>query len=137
MSAESLYLDTSAVLRAVLESGTSPEVEQRIGAAGRLFTSRLSLVEAARAFVRLRADGVLPEEALADAARTVDDLWARCHIMELTADVCALAATVAPGSGLRTLDALHVATYLSARRRVGDVELLTADERMMSAAASI
>jgi hypothetical protein len=28
--AVSLYLDTSAILRAVLESGTSPDVEERI-----------------------------------------------------------------------------------------------------------
>lgn len=137
MSSEALYLDTSAVLRAVLESGTTPEVEERIRRADRLFTSRLSLVEAARAFQRLRTDGILSEEALADAARTVDRLWARCHIMELSPEVCALASTVSPGTGLRTLDALHLATYLSARHRVGDVELLTVDQRMMAAAGTI
>jgi len=137
VSSEALYLDTSAVLRAVLESGTTPEVEERIKRADRLFTSRLSLVEAARAFQRLRADGILSEESLADAARTVDGLWARCHIMELSPEVCALASTVSPGIGLRTLDALHLASYLFARRRVGDVALLTVDSRMRAAAGAI
>jgi len=43
-----LYVETSAVLRAVLESGTTPELEARLAAAPFLLTSRLSLVESAR-----------------------------------------------------------------------------------------
>ena len=50
MSKPALYLDTSAVLRAVIETGLSPEIEKRIGSASVLITSRLSLVESARAF---------------------------------------------------------------------------------------
>ena len=71
-----LYLDTSAVLRAVLESGTTPEIEKRIGDAGTLITSRLALVEAGRAFHRIRARGGVSEEQLADAGRELDALWA-------------------------------------------------------------
>ena len=62
-----LYLDTSAVLRAVLESGTSPEVEDLIAAAPALITSRLSLVESSRALHRLRQLGQVSEAKLADA----------------------------------------------------------------------
>lgn len=51
---EALYLDTSAVLRAALEEGTSPDVDDRIRTARALITSRLSLVESARAFHRIR-----------------------------------------------------------------------------------
>lgn len=131
-----LYLDTSAVLRAVLERGVSPEVEKRLAKARFLITSRLSLVETSRAFVRLRLDGVA-ESALADAAREVDSLWARCTIWELTSTVCDLAAHVAPQTSLRTLDSLHLATYLLARRRIGDrLGLLTTDTRLEQAARS-
>ena len=69
-----LYLDPSAVLRAVLESGTSPEVEDLIAAAPALISSRLSLVESARASSlatartgqrsEARRRGVANEEAL-------------------------------------------------------------------------
>ena len=38
-----LYLDTSVALRATLEQGTTPALEQRIAAAPVLVTSRLSL----------------------------------------------------------------------------------------------
>ncbi|MBI4522128.1 MAG: type II toxin-antitoxin system VapC family toxin [Gemmatimonadetes bacterium] len=133
-----LYLDTSAVLRAVLEAGVSPEVEQRIAQARVLMTSRLSLVEVARALLRLRVAGAASEAVLADAAREVDSLWARCVIWELTAKVCELAAQVAPLKPLCTLDAIHLATYLLARRRLGEeVSLLTVDQRLEEAAASV
>ncbi|MBI4540725.1 MAG: type II toxin-antitoxin system VapC family toxin [Gemmatimonadetes bacterium] len=135
--ADVLYLDTAAVLRALLETGTSPELERRIGSARALVTSRLSHVEAARAFLRLRAEAAVSEECLADAQRAVDALWARCETWELTASVCDAAATVAPHAPLRTLDALHLATYVLARRRLPGLELVTTDDRLENAARAI
>jgi predicted nucleic acid-binding protein len=134
--AEVVYLDTSAVLRAVLERGLSPDVEQRLGAARYLITSRLSLVESAHAMRRLRTRGT-PEAVLADVARELDSLWARCTVWELTREVCDLAAQAAPQHPLRTLDALHLATWLIARRRLGDVELLTTDSRLEQASRTV
>jgi predicted nucleic acid-binding protein len=132
-----LYLDTSVVLRAVLERGVSPDEERRIGEARILMTSRLALVEAARALLRVRQEGGLGEDMLADVAREIDSIWARCAIWELTSAVCDLAAQVAPLKPLRTLDALHLATYLLARRRLGpDVEMLTVDRRLREASST-
>jgi hypothetical protein len=48
--------------------------------------------------------------------------------------ICELGAQLAPDLLLRTLDALHVATYLLARRRLGEVDLLTVDQRIATAA---
>jgi len=132
-----LYLDTSAVLRAVLEEGTTPFMERAIASAGTLLTSRLSLVESARALVRLRASRQVSEIQLADAARELDLLWARCEVWEVTREVCDTAGGVAPGTPLRTLDALHLATYLLARRRIPGLELLTADRRLKEAAEGV
>jgi predicted nucleic acid-binding protein len=134
--AGALYLDTSAVLRAVLEGGTTPEIEERIRSADVLLTSRLSLVEAARALLRLRQSGEVAEERLADAGREIEALWSRCDVWELTISVCDLAAQVVPLRPLRTLDALHLATYLLARRRIDDLSLLTTDARLEAAARS-
>lgn len=89
-----LYLDTSAVLRAVLENGISPEVEAMIAAAPALITSRLSLVESARALHRLRRLGAVGEEKLADAEREISTVWERCELWEMTPAVCAKAAQV-------------------------------------------
>ena len=128
-----LYVDTSAILRAILESGVSPEIESRVAGASILVSSRLSQVEAARALARVRHEGRVPETRLADAARALDDLWARCNIWELTPAVCDLAGMIAPSTSLRTLDALHVATFLLARRQFGDIEMITADARLRDA----
>ncbi|HUN56695.1 MAG TPA: type II toxin-antitoxin system VapC family toxin [Candidatus Binataceae bacterium] len=132
-----LYLDTSAVLRAVLESGTSPEVEDLIAKAPALITSRLSLVESARALLRLRQVEQVSERKLADAQREIAAVWRRCELWELTASVCGMAREVAPFKGLRTLDALHLATFVLAREKIEDLELVTVDERLRNALEAI
>jgi predicted nucleic acid-binding protein len=131
-----VYVDTSAVLRAVLERGMSPEVEAKLGGARYVITSRLSLVEAARALACLRLTGT-GEAAIADATREIDSLWSRVTLWELTPAICELAGHVAPHLPLRTLDALHLATWLLARRRLGEVELLTTDERLAQASSAL
>ena len=63
--------------------------------------------------------------------------WKRqCELWELSPAVCELASMVAPDRALRTLDALHLATFLIARRRLEGITLLTADERLRQAADS-
>jgi len=132
-----LYLDTSAVLRAILESGASPDLEARIARAPVLITSRVSLVESSRALHRLRQLGQISERNLADADRELNTVWARCELWELTASVCERARQVAPAKSLRTLDALHLATFVMARERIGDLELVTADQRLRSALETV
>jgi predicted nucleic acid-binding protein len=132
-----LYLDTSAVLRVLLETGTTPEFERRLHAAKVLITSRLARVEAARALLRLRLLGNVSPARLDEAARAVQDLWDRCNLWELTPAVCELAAGIAPDTALRTLDALHLATFVLARHEISDLALLTADHRLAEAAESV
>jgi predicted nucleic acid-binding protein len=74
------------------------------------------------------------ESRRADARRELDTLWSRCELWELSPSVCDLAALVAPDRPLRTLEALHLATFLLARRRIEGLEPLTADERLRQAA---
>jgi predicted nucleic acid-binding protein len=133
----SLYLDTSAVLRAILESGTSPELEGRIAAAPALITSRLSLVESSRALQRLRLLGQASEAKLADAQRQISAVWARCELWEITPSVCEMARHVSPTKSLRTLDALHIATFVLARERIEGLELITVDNRLKAALEAV
>jgi len=128
-----LYLDTSAVLRAILETGTTPEIEASISNASSLLTSRLTIVEASRATHRLRQLGQYGEAQLADVEGKIEALWSRCDLWELSREVCAVAREVAPSRVLRALDALHLATFVLARRRISDLELLTVDERLRAA----
>jgi len=132
-----LYLDTSAVLRACLEAGTTADVELRIREAPALITSRVALVESARALFRVRTIERVPEARLADVERQVDTIWAHCDVWEVTSAVCDLAKTIAPGKVLRTLDVLHLATFVLARRRIEGLELLSTDDRLNEAAGLV
>lgn len=132
-----LYLDSSAILRPVLEHGLSREVERRIEEAEILITSGLSLIETARAFLRVRLLGERPEAMVADAERSVRALWRHCEIWELSREVCELAEVVAPKAVLRSLDALHLATFVLARREIEDLQLLTTDDRLREAAGTV
>ena len=49
--------------------------------------------------------------------------------------MCELAAHVAPGKPLCALDALPLATFVLARRRIEGLEMLTVDDRLREAAA--
>ncbi|MCP4663289.1 MAG: type II toxin-antitoxin system VapC family toxin [bacterium] len=129
-----LYLDTSAVLRATFESGTTPELEAKIRQAAVLITSRLSLVESARAVHRLRALGEVEESRIEDLEGQIDEIWAHCQIWELTPNICDLASSARSRRVLRTLDALHLATFLHARESIDELELVTTDERLSAAA---
>lgn len=128
-----LYIETSAVLRATVETGTTPDVEEKIRGARMLHTSRLSLVESKRAFHRLRLAGTIPVASLADAEREVESLWSRCQVWELTPAICEAARHVAPGKPLRTLDALHLATFLAVRQAIEGIVMLTVDGRLADA----
>ena len=132
-----LYVDSSAILRPILEQGLSPDVERRISDADVLVTSRLSLVETARAFLRVRLLEELPEAAVADAERDVMAFWRRCELWELTREVCERAELVAPRTIDRSLDALHLATFAIARRELEELEFLTTDQRLQAAAQAV
>ena len=129
-----LYVETSALLRSFLEPRRAPSFPAAISAAEYVVTSRLSLVEAGRALLRIRRLGELPETRLSDAETEIERFFARCELSEITPAVCDLAARVAPQKNLRTLDAVHLATFLLARRKVESLELLTADRRLQEAA---
>lgn len=129
-SSKQFYLDTSAVLRAVVETGTSSDIESALASAQLLLTSRLSKVESSRVFHRLRLEGKHSETQLADLEEEVESIWVRSEIWELTSNVCNFAARIAPKKALRTIDAIHLATYQLARRRIPDLQMLSADERL-------
>lgn len=92
-------------------------------------------MESCRALIRLRALGVAPEDRLADAEREIAAIWARCELWEITRRVCETACAVAQGRPLRALDAIHLATFVLARRELQGLELLTVDDRLRAATA--
>ncbi|PWJ53487.1 PIN domain-containing protein [Quadrisphaera granulorum] len=121
-----LYLDSSALLKRVVDEAESEHLEDRLSdeveRGSLLCTSALSTVEVSRALARLG----IPDPGGA----TTSAALAGVHLSPLSDEVVALARRTGPAL-LRTLDALHLATAV-----LLDVDLVAAyDQRLLDAAA--
>lgn len=118
-----VYLDSSALVKLVVaEPETTPLRRYLKTRSGRV-TSELSVGEVLRAALRQDAE-------LEDTARR---LLARVDRIALTSDLIERAGTLMP-RGVRTLDALHVATALELE---DELEAVVAyDHRLLEAAAA-
>jgi predicted nucleic acid-binding protein len=128
-----LYLESSALLRLVLNQEDAVEVTQRISRASHVVASRLVRVEAQRALLRWVLDH--PEQSwnLPTLEQRLADVFSQMSFLEITREVCDLAARIAPGSKLRSLDAIHLATFDILRRLEPAAEILTYDDRLRAA----
>lgn len=122
-----IYLDSSAIVKLVQREAESDALRRflRRHRADERVTSALTRVEVVRA--------LLPggTAAVAQARRQL----ARLHQVNLDADLLDRAAAVAPGTILRSLDAVHVA---SAQLVGGDLRaVVTYDHRMTDIAVAV
>lgn len=128
------YLETSALLRVLLEQGEGEEILAHVNRADRLLTSRLTRIECERALLRLAIDRAATPEALSRVEQEMAALFDRMEVLEISAEIAELAGRIAPASPLRSLDAIHLATWQIARRLAPELDLLTADRRLAAAA---
>ena len=126
----SLYVDSSALLKRYVDEPDSDSAEALLQSDPSLLTGRHTIVEVRRNLARL-----LDGRAL-NAARTAftRDLGA-ISLVELDATTCEAAAAIAEVTGVRSLDALH----LAAAQRIGGpaVPFLTFDVRQAQAARAL
>ena len=125
------YLDTSALLRLVLrETGALEELRSCEG----LVSSELLAVESLRTIDRLRLQGVLsPAEAA--SRRAIATEWVEAvDLVLLQRPVLARASEPFP-TPLGTLDALHLATALVWRDRMGQALVVATHDRDLALAA--
>ena len=124
-----LYADTSALLKRYVDEPDSDRANELLTSDPMVVTGRHTVVEVRRNLARLLS----PVDASAARAQFTRDLTAFA-IVELDADTCELAATIAEQTGVRTLDALH----LGAARRLGTaLTIVTFDIRQAQAARAI
>jgi uncharacterized protein len=126
----SLYVDSSALLKRYVDEPDSELADSLLGSDPTLVTARHTIVEVRRNLARL-LDGRDLASARSVFARDLEVL----SIVELDEVTCEGAATVAEVTGVRTLDALH----LAAAQRVGGpaVPFLTFDARQAQAARAL
>jgi predicted nucleic acid-binding protein len=125
------YIDTSALLRIVLrEPGALDDLRSYDG----LVSSELIAVESARTIDRLRLQGSLTAEEAATRLRTVNEWLEAIDLVLVRPPVLSRAGEPMP-MALGTLDALHLATALIWRDRVGPLPTMVTHDTLLGTAA--
>ena len=97
-----------------------------------MVASRLVRIEAERALIRFGLAGPALERAIPRIRRSLEALWTRIDCLEITPEVCDLAGRIGPASRLRTLDAIHLATFRLVQKLDPGLEMLSLDQRLLS-----
>lgn len=125
------YLDTSALLRLVLRE---PGALDELRSYDALVSSELIAVESARTIDRLRLQGALTSDEAATRLRTLNEWLEAVDLVLLRPTVLSRAAEPMP-MPLGTLDALHLATALIWRDRMGPLRVVATHDVALGAAA--
>jgi len=125
------YVDTSALLRLVLrEPGALDELQSYDG----LVSSELLAVESARTIDRLRLQGSLTTDEAAVRVRAAGEWLEAIDLVLLRPAVLSRASEPMP-MPLGTLDALHLATALIWRDRIGPLPVMATHDSALGLAA--
>jgi len=125
------YIDTSALLRLVLrEAGALDELRS----CDSLVSSELIAVESCRTLDRLRLQGSLTTEEAAVRLQIVTEWLEAIDLVLVRAAVLSRASEPLP-TPLGTLDALHLATALVWRDRMGSLPVVATHDAALGLAA--
>ena len=132
-----LLAESSAVMAWLLNEPKSAEVARLLGLADEILTSNLTWIECERVLHRCAALGTLPVAELVDSRKRLLQASVSWISVEISAECQQKARNPFPVEPLRTLDALHVATALIAREWVGELQVLTLDQRVRENAVAL
>ena len=125
------YLDTSALLRIVLrEPGALDDLRNYQA----LVSNELIAVESARTIDRLRIQGSLTADEAGERIRAVNEWLEAIDLVLLRPPVLSRASEPLPTS-IGTLDAIHLATALTWRDRMGPLPEIATHDMALGAAA--
>ena len=129
-----LYLDASALVKLYVEEAGRAAILAATGEAEIVGTAMIAYVEARAAFSRRQREGALARAAYLRCVRDLDRDWPRYLRFELNEPLIFTAARMTDRYRLRAYDAVHMASALSMRDRLGDV-LFACWDRDLNAAA--
>jgi predicted nucleic acid-binding protein len=125
------YIDTSALLRLVLRE---PGALEELRSYDALVSSELIAVESLRTIDRLRLQGALTLDEASARARTVTAWLETIDVVLLRPPVLSRASEPLP-TPLGTVDALHLATALIWRERMGPLPTMATHDTALGVAA--
>lgn len=138
MDIEAIYVDTSVMVKLYIEEPDSGSCEDTVSG-NTLVSSRLLYCEFQSAISRKASRGIISSELRSEIWNAFETHIAtgKIHLLPLTdlliRDAAELLRELHPEVPLRTLDALHLSTYMSAETG----PLFTKDIRMLQAAGRL
>lgn len=127
------YFDASAIAKLVLAEHESSALRTYLGPGAAVgLTSAIARTEVAIAIARRGGD---LEKSIAETDGAMAIRGCTFRLVDVDMDVAKAAAAIGSVSGLRTLDALHVATAALFRPRL--TEVVTYDKRMIAACTAL
>lgn len=125
-----LYAESSAVVAWLLGEPSASAVGGLLGESDLVFASDLTLVECDRVLIRGVSTGALREAEALDRRGRLAATAAHWFLMRLDEETVERARRPFPHEPIRALDALHLASALTARSAVADIGLLSLDQRV-------
>jgi predicted nucleic acid-binding protein len=125
-----LYAESSAVLSWLLSNKHADRVIESLDNAKLVFASDLTLAECDRALVRAIHTGELSEAVSANCVAQLAEAAKHWVLLRIDSEILERVRRPFPAEPIRTLDAIHLASVLAARRVVPDLVLLSLDRRV-------
>ena len=135
MSHPPLYVETSALLNALLEGNAA--LRRTLVESPVLVTSRLTLTEARRALRRAQHTRRITAAQRTLLLNALAEFEARCRVLALDEAVCARAEETFPVEHVATLDALHLASAVLYQQEVEQVAVASCDARVRENAVAL
>ena len=132
-----VYAESSAVLAWLLGERAATQVRRLLAEAERIVASSLTPLECSRALARGVATGQLPEAEAVAASRLLAHVTPGWALLEMTGPALERARQAFPAEPVRTLDAIHLAAALEFRSALGQLTLLSLDERIRTNATAL
>ena len=125
-----LYAESSAVLSWLLGEPRQHEVVAELSNAATVVTSSITAIECSRGLLRARLDGRVSEAEEMAALRMLDEAVERWTTLGVFDEVDQGARQEFPQEPVRTLDAVHLATALLFAGALGELRMLSFDDRV-------
>lgn len=132
-----LYAESSAILAWLLDENSAQQVRNSLAAAEFIVASDLTLIECDRVLIRAAMLGELTEVEAADRRAHLVAVASHWHILNVAPEIVDRARQPFPGEPIRTLDAIHLASVLTARTAIVGLKLLSLDDRIRRAAKKL
>ena len=132
-----LYAESSAILAWLLDEYSAQEVRSLLAAAEVIVASDITLIECDRVLIRAVTLGELTEVEAADRRAHLVAAASHWHILRVAPEIADRARQPFPGEPIRTFDAIHLASVLTARTAIVGLKLLSLDDRVRKAAKKL